>query len=70
MQATATSPLVKEGKSLTRRFLGNIKPQNTMEQKEYKAYLKGNKYFTFGKDHSTYPPSQNYYAVRQEYFYQ
>lgn len=44
MNATATSPLFKDGKRLTRRFLGNLFPTNTYEKNELKAYLKGHKY--------------------------
>lgn len=50
----------KEGKQLSRRFLGNIFGRGA-EKKEFEAYLKGKATYNFKK--------QANMAVRQEYFY-
>jgi hypothetical protein len=66
MKATATSPLVKDGKRLTRRFLGVIDSKLTIERNEFKAYLKGHQMYPYGR----YESGQTiYHPVRQEYFY-
>ena len=77
-KATATSPLTKEidgvKMRLTRRFLGNLFPTNTMESNELKAYTKGNDQFTFGRElvktnKGGYLIIPKMHDVRQEYFY-
>lgn len=62
-----TAPLIKDGKKLSRKFLGNLFPKTTIEKKELDAYLKGGSNFTFGIDFETKMPRS--YKVRQEYFY-
>lgn len=66
MEATNTSPLKKDGMTLTRRFLGELFPKNTMEVNELKAYLKGKTRYRFGRDSEKNPI---YHPVRQEYKY-
>lgn len=51
---------------LKRRFLGNIFPKNTYENKELKAYVKGSPVFNYGKHENGQPVT---YTVRQEYYY-
>lgn len=52
--------------ALSRRFLGNLFPDNTFEKNELKAYLKGQSVFHYRKDEMGNPIP---YRVRQEYFY-
>lgn len=66
-KATSTSPIIKNGKKLTRRFLGNLFPKTCIEGKELKAYLKGQNKYSYKKNDFGDPM---YYPVRQEYFYQ
>lgn len=56
-----TSPLVMDGKKLTRRFLGELLPKNCLESKELQAYVAGG---------SNYIYKGISYMVRQKYFYQ
>lgn len=71
VNATPTSQLVKQFSeikmSLTRKFLGNLFPKNGFEKNELKAYLKGNTRFGHKKDENG---NQQYFTVRQKYFYQ
>ena len=72
---TATSPLIKDGKILTRRFLGNLFPKNTPESNELKAYTKGHQEYTYGRQlvktqAGVYMVVPMQHDVRQEYFYQ
>jgi len=78
MTATATSPLtaIKDGVvyKLSRRFLGNLFPQNTMEKNELNSYIKGCTVFTFGIQLTRYDDGKigiypKKHLVRQEYFY-
>lgn len=50
----------KEGKKLSRKFLGNIFGRGA-EKKEFEAYLKGRPTYSYKE--------KNNVAVRQEYFY-
>lgn len=61
-----TAPLVKDGKRLTRKFLGNLFPENCYENNELKAYVAGKSKFAYGRDENG---NQRYYSVRQEYSY-
>lgn len=45
-----TLPLVKNGRPLSRRFLGDIFAKKNPEAKEFKAYLKGHNRYALGKD--------------------
>lgn len=65
MKVENTSPLVKDGKRLTRRFLGNLFPKTVFEKNELKAYLKGKTHFTYKNNSDNY----HLHKVRQEYFY-
>lgn len=71
MKIENTAPLtIGEGiekKKLTRRFLGNLFPKNCYENNELKAYVKGHSRFAYKRDERG---NQQYYLVRQEYFYQ
>ena len=75
MKNENTQPLVKDGKRLSRRFLGNINPENVFEKKELKAYLKGHTHFQYRNTGEVFVGINNYgervYSnkVRQEYFY-
>lgn len=70
-----TAPLIKDGKKLTRRFLGNLFPINVLEKNELKAYLKGSPNYQYkgngdvqiGRGALCAPIMG--YKVRQEYFY-
>lgn len=62
-----TQPLIsKDGKGLKRKFLGNLFPKSTIENKELKAYIRGQSSFNYKKDQYGNP---NVYEVRQEYYY-
>lgn len=61
-----TLPLVKNGRPLSRRFLGDIFAKKNPEAKEFKAYLKGHNRYAFGKDEWGNDIMHN---VRMEYFY-
>lgn len=74
MNATNTSPMKFEGKSLTRRFLGKTenfenKRDQQFNQSMLKAYLKGASVFYFGfrRTFSGLKPVEH--EVKQEYFY-
>lgn len=67
MKATNTSPLVFNGKKLSRRFLGNVHPENCIEKNELQAYLKGHTHYHYKTDQFG---NSNKFEVRQEYFYQ
>jgi len=54
---------------LTRRFLGNLFPTNTMESNELKAYTNGHNQFTFGREKFMDRIIPKMHDVRQEYFY-
>jgi len=56
----------QENQRLSRKFLGNINPENCAEKNELKAYLAGKKYFFYKRDREGYPRR---YEVRQEYYY-
>lgn len=70
MKVSNTSPLVigeaPNQQQLTRRFLGNLFPENTYEKNELKAYIKGHSRFSYKKDEAGNPI---FYEVRQQYFY-
>mgnify|MGYP003323169526 CR=1 FL=1 len=68
-KATPRSPLTNDvGQKLTRRFLGDLNSLKPQDQRELKAYLKGNEFFVFGRDRKTKHPL--IHPVRQEYFYE
>jgi len=70
MKVNNTSPLVigeaPNQQQLTRRFLGNLFPDNCYEKNELNAYIKGHSRFAYKKDEQGH---QIFYPVRQEYFY-
>lgn len=70
MKIKPTAPLtIGEGINkvrLTRRFLGNLFPDNCYERKELAAYIKGHEFFNYKRDDAGYPMR---FKVRQEYFY-
>jgi len=75
MKVTSTSPIVKDGKKLTRKFLGKInsfidRGEKLFEKAHLKAYLAGKTYFKYGwtvsKQGVRYKPT---FEVKQEYFY-
>lgn len=59
-------PLEKDGKRLTRKFLGELFPTCTKDHNELKAYTKGQEKYRFKNDEQGFP---KYYPVRQEYSY-
>lgn len=61
-----TLPIKQGDKKLSRKFLGNMFSRLPIEQKEFKAYKRGDNVFTYGRDHMG---NKMYHEVRQEYFY-
>jgi hypothetical protein len=62
-----TLPLKNEqNQRLSRKFLGNLFPENCIEKSELKAYIKGQTHFYYGRDQQGYPRR---FEVRQQYFY-
>ena len=68
MQTPNTQPLIKNGKRLTRRFLGSLFPKNGYEKAELKAYLKGHSRFNYKTLNDPYTGAARHVA-RQEYLY-
>ena len=61
-------PLEKDGKRLTRRFLGELFPTCTDHSNELKAYKKGHTHYFF-KNKGVRIGHKKMKLVRQEYFY-
>jgi len=68
MEATNVSPIEKDGKKLTRKFLGDTSLKcSTFYKLELKAYLKGNTRFRYGSYEDGKTPK--YHTVSQTYLY-
>lgn len=75
IKATPTSPLIKEGKTLKRKFTGKTdgfenKHEKSFYERMLKSYIKGAQVFGFGFTTNAFGQRvRKKYNVQQEYYY-